>query len=201
MSFSATAMQSTALTSSLQKKPMAKPYQRALLEMLPQTPLVVASEGRQNPHESINDLPVHRSTLLQLFYPTSESRHFTREDAGKVFARSLLPADARIPHPDMIDAAADRASGMPYSERETKRRERWDNEMTARDEARRRDEERRSRREVVVPGQRYDFKFEKIAVDEGVGRNERSRRGIGWRYGFPLQDRKKGRVVIPTSVE
>lgn len=38
------------------------------------------------PHEPINDLPVHRLTEPQIFYPVAESRQFTREDAGRVFS-------------------------------------------------------------------------------------------------------------------
>lgn len=46
------------------------------------------------PHEPINDLPVHRLTDPQIFYPVSESRQFTREDAGRVFsAAPALPVD------------------------------------------------------------------------------------------------------------
>ena len=51
--------------------------------MLPQTPY---EKGRPVPHESISDLPVHRLTHPQIFYPTSESRPFNRRDAGRVFS-------------------------------------------------------------------------------------------------------------------
>lgn len=67
---------------------MAIPYARAVHEMVPTTPLTQG--GRQVPHESINDLPVHRLTDPQIFYPVSESRQFTRVDAGRVF--SAAPA-------------------------------------------------------------------------------------------------------------
>ncbi|KAL2000542.1 hypothetical protein VTN02DRAFT_2949 [Thermoascus thermophilus] len=66
-------------------KPLALPYARAVHEMLPTTPL--AEKGRpQVAHESINDLPVHKLTDPQIFYPVSESRQFTRVDAGRVFS-------------------------------------------------------------------------------------------------------------------
>ncbi|KAJ9218392.1 hypothetical protein DTO166G4_258 [Paecilomyces variotii] len=66
-------------------KPLALPYARAVREMVPTTPL--AEKGQpQVPHESINDLPVHRLTDPQIFYPVSESRQFTRIDAGRVFS-------------------------------------------------------------------------------------------------------------------
>ncbi|KAI9929940.1 hypothetical protein MW887_011750 [Aspergillus wentii] len=73
-----------------QGKPMALPYARAIHEMVPTTPLQEGSEARRRPHESINDLPVHRLTDPQIFYPVSESRQFTRVDAGRVF--SAAPA-------------------------------------------------------------------------------------------------------------
>lgn len=54
--------------------------------MLPTTPYNPRTPNRINPHESINDLPVHTLTQQQLFYPTSESRPFNRVDAGRVFS-------------------------------------------------------------------------------------------------------------------
>ncbi|OOF92774.1 hypothetical protein ASPCADRAFT_8412 [Aspergillus carbonarius ITEM 5010] len=66
-----------------QGKLLALPYARAIHEMVPTTPLDM-------PHEEINDLPVHRLTDPQIFYPVSESRQFNRVDAGRVF--SAAPA-------------------------------------------------------------------------------------------------------------
>ncbi|KAL4943417.1 hypothetical protein BDV06DRAFT_189967 [Aspergillus oleicola] len=74
-----------------QGKPLALPYARTVHEMLRTTPLYGnAAEQRENAHESINDLPAHRLTDAQIFYPVSESRQFTRVDAGRVF--SAAPA-------------------------------------------------------------------------------------------------------------
>lgn len=53
--------------------------------MVPVTPLAKAPEPPV-PHESINDLPVHPLTNPQIFWPVSESRQFTRVDAGRVFS-------------------------------------------------------------------------------------------------------------------
>ncbi|THC98361.1 hypothetical protein EYZ11_002142 [Aspergillus tanneri] len=75
-----------------QGKTMALPYARAVHEMVPCTPLFSNPHDRR-PHESINDLPVHPTTSPQIFYPVSESRRFTRSDAGRVF--SAAPA---LPH-------------------------------------------------------------------------------------------------------
>ncbi|RAL02076.1 mitochondrial 37S ribosomal protein mS45 [Aspergillus ibericus CBS 121593] len=68
-------------------KPLALPYARAIHEMVPTTPLY---DQELRAHEEINDLPVHRLTNPQIFYPVSESRQFNRVDAGRVF--SAAPA-------------------------------------------------------------------------------------------------------------
>ncbi|KAL4870328.1 hypothetical protein BDV12DRAFT_166146 [Aspergillus spectabilis] len=74
-----------------QGKPLALPYARTVHEMIPTTPLYDdIRQQSKNPHESINDLPSHRLTDAQIFYPVSESRQFTRVDAGRVF--SAAPA-------------------------------------------------------------------------------------------------------------
>lgn len=71
--------------------------------MVPTTPLTLPP----TPHESINDLPVHRMTLPQLFYPTSESRQFNRADAGRVFSGA-----PRLP--DEVDAGQGGQSVEPW---------------------------------------------------------------------------------------
>jgi len=53
--------------------------------MVPTTPLCKPPQ-RQIAHESINDLPVHKLTEPQIFWPVSESRQFNRVDAGRVFS-------------------------------------------------------------------------------------------------------------------
>ena len=61
--------------------------------MIPTTPYNPSHPTQITPHESINDLPVHKLTEPQLFYPTSESRAFNRTDAGRVFsAAPRLPS-------------------------------------------------------------------------------------------------------------
>ena len=88
-----------------QNKPLALPYARAVHEMLPTTPY---SPNFQKRHESINDLPVHRLTDPQIFYPVSESRQFTRVDAGRVFsgAPRLRTAHANAIAKNPADAVA-----------------------------------------------------------------------------------------------
>ncbi|MCJ1396462.1 hypothetical protein MMC18_009352 [Xylographa bjoerkii] len=177
--------------------PLAAPYARAILAMLPQT--AFSSSTTPIPHESINDLPVHRDTLRQVFHPVSESRHFTRVDAGKVFHHTLLPADERIPHPELVELAKANADGVNRQERIIRARERMRIEDAEREEKERSRMEREERETTRVMGARWEFRFRDVDV-EGAGREERGR-GIGARYGVPHQDRKRGQIKIPTRVE
>ncbi|KAM3066558.1 hypothetical protein ACMFMG_002272 [Clarireedia jacksonii] len=176
-------------------KPLARPYAEAVMSMVPKTEY--NPNGRNN-HESINDLPVHAATGPQIFYPTSESRHFTRVDAAKVFDEKLLPADERIPHPQMIQSHKDFKLGIPFEER------------MQREEARKEAEEKKrqglaasdAKKEASVKkveSQRWQFRFTEINVDD-IGKDGRGPKGTGWRYGRPLMDRSRGQVKIPTSV-
>lgn len=62
-------------------------------------------------------------------------------------------------------------------------------------------EERRVRK-VVPEGSagRAEFRFRDIKV-ESVGKDGRAKGGVGARYGFPHEDRKKGMIKIPRKVE
>lgn len=180
-------------------KRLAMPYARAVLSMLPTTSMY---PNRPKAHESINDLPVHKDTVRQIFLPVSESRHFTRVDAGKVFSPTLLPADDRIPHPELIQLERDRNSDMTSQERIAKQREKLlaeKQEKEEREKARKAKEEREVTR-VTPPQGRWEFRFRDINV-ESVGQDGRDRRGIGARYGIPYEDRKRGQIKIPTRVE
>ena len=165
--------------------------------MLPQTPY---KPGSPLPHESINDLPVHAYTKRQIFVPTSESRAFTREDAAKTFHPTLLPADKRIPHPELIQLAKWEAEGHDRATRVRLRREADAQAAHEREEKDRKQREYEERTQVVVKGRRWDFKFEDVSAEK-VGKDGRGRHAVGLRYGFPLEDRKRGQIKIPTSVE
>ena len=163
--------------------------------MLPQTPL----KSPPVPHESINELLVHKATIHQLYYPVAESRQFTRADAGNAFEKGLLPADERIQHPELIEIdrlrqhgrVADNAINSEWAKAEVK-----DTEQAASIAARKQRIEDRTR---TISTGRWDFKFQDVKVDEAsVGRHVP---GIGARYGVPPQDRKKGQVNIPTRVD
>lgn len=166
--------------------------------MLPQTQL---DERSPKMHESINDLPVHPATKQQIFYPTSESREFTRQDAAKVFSPSLLPADDRVPHPELIRAmkgANSTLSRAAQGELANKMREAVAKTKTVVEANR---EAAETARTTVVKGSRWNFRFE--SIDAGLaGKDGRGPAGVGWRYGMPFEDRKRGNLKgVPTKVE
>ncbi|KAI9802575.1 MAG: hypothetical protein M1833_001647 [Piccolia ochrophora] len=185
-------------------KPIARPYQKAVLAMLPRT---YHKTSPPPVHEPINDLPAHPATLQQIFHPTSESRAFTRVDAAAVFDRSLLPTDARVPHPELIALERQRAQGVDKAEVTRQQRERTKKD---REERAAREEKRRGRLEKTVKtvapageggvGGRWEWRFTDFSVQD-VGRDGRAPAGTGWRYGVPHQDRKRGQVKIPTRVQ
>ncbi|KAJ4356743.1 uncharacterized protein N0V89_004779 [Didymosphaeria variabile] len=188
-----------------QGKTLAMPYSKAVLEMVPTTPYIDTSlpkNAGKRPvvHEPINDLIVHPATRQQLFVPVAESRHFTREDAGKAFDNNLLPADERIPHPELVKVVRDEIAGYSNEERRALAQERYREaaeKKKAAEDAKRK-EELETRR--TVPQRRWDFVFQDVSVED-AGRDGRSHKGVGWRYGLPHEDRKKGQVKIPTKVE
>jgi hypothetical protein len=170
------------------------------MAMLPKTRLSDCHRRHgSGAHESINDLPVHGATVQQIFYPTSESREFTREDAAKVFDEKLLPADKRIPHPELVEMEKELLAGVPYAEMKKAALEREEKAIQKKliDDQRRKEREEKALK--VVSGKRWDFKFREISVDD-AGADGRGHRGVGWRYGVPNRDRKRGEIKIPTKV-
>lgn len=149
--------------------------------------------------ESVNDLPVHKATQQQIFWPAAESRQFTREDAAKVFADGLLPADKRVPHPEMIQRQKEFDAGIAPQERAALEaaRSKAENEKKAAALQRRLKKEAAAIK--TVEGARWDFKFREIKVDD-AGATGRDLKGTGWRYGAPLRDRIRGEIKIPTRV-
>lgn len=165
--------------------------------MLPKT---AYREGEKNtPHEAINEIHVHSHTMRQLFVPVSESRHFTREDAAKAFHEKLLSPDARSPQPQLIDMEREIREGKTRDEALIGFKEATQKEEEVLANKMRLERERQERLVTRVKTDRYEFRFQQINVQD-VGRSGRSRQGTGWRYGAPLQDRKRGMIKIPTSV-
>lgn len=184
---------------------MAIPYSKAVMGMLPKTPYINPSSSRnsnkqQIVHEPINDLRVHPATRQQLFVPVAESRQFTRVDAGKAFDNDLLPADERIPHPELVRLARDEVAGHSNEERKRLAEERYTKALEKKKAAEDAKKAAELKSKKTVPQRRWDFVFQDVSVD-AAGLNGRDPRGVGWRYGVPHQDRKKGQVKIPTSVE
>lgn len=171
------------------------------MAMLPQTPYKPTHPTQQiYAHESVNDLPVHARTREQIFWPTSESRQFTRKDAAKAFDDTLLPADKRIPHPELITLEKESLAGMPREKRWARQQAR---DAQAAKEKQEREDKRKNweeRTQRIVPGRRWDFKFQDISAEK-TGKDGRARGAPGIRYGMPHEDRKRGMVKIPTSVE
>ena len=182
-----------------QGKKLAKRYNDAVLAMLPQTPYR-PNLANPPPHESINDLPVHPWTKNQIFVPTSESRAFTREDAAKTFHPTLLPADQRIPHPEMVQITKWEMEGHDREKRRRLIQEKDAEAAAERELKERRQREHEERTQRVVKGRRWDFKFEDVSAEK-VGKDGRGRHAVGLRYGMPHEYRKGGQVKIPTSVE
>ncbi|KAL3418895.1 hypothetical protein PVAG01_09116 [Phlyctema vagabunda] len=176
-------------------KPTADPYATAVLNMLPKTQF----RGRSSRHEEINNLPVHEATMVQIFQPTSESRAFTRKDAAKVFDDKLLPADLRIPHPELVEKIRDQKQGFSEEEVDARNRQREDVEI----EKRQKILDYRAKKEAEVKRidtGRWEFRIREANIDH-VGADGRGPKGVGWRYGRPHMDRSKGQVKIPTRVE
>lgn len=183
-----------------QGKWLAKPYAKAVMKMLPKTAYV---EGGENtPHEPINEIHVHKLTMQQLFVPVSESRHFTREDAAKAFHDKMLSADKRSQQPELIKMEREVLQSNGKISRE-ERLEAWKEEMQNQEvkiaEALAKADAEEAKKTTKVKTDRFEFRFKEVSADD-VGVDGKSRKGTGWRYGVPHEDRKRGQVKIPTSV-
>ncbi|MBE3047670.1 hypothetical protein IMZ48_35185 [Candidatus Bathyarchaeota archaeon] len=180
-----------------QKKKLAKPYSKAIMAMLPRTSY---DDGVSKPvHEPINDVHVHGHTMQQVFLPVSESRHFTREDAAKAFNRKMLSADDRSQHPELVSMMR----GVLGGERRGDSTKKFVEAARESEQALVRKAEAAQQREAArttnVQSDRFEFRIQAFN-SERVGILGRDRHATGWRYGAPLDDRKRGKVRIPTSV-
>ncbi|KAI9046901.1 hypothetical protein LZ554_008979 [Drepanopeziza brunnea f. sp. 'monogermtubi'] len=179
-------------------KPLANAYDRAMAKMLPKT--LLAGQGEKiNKHETINDLPVHRATGQQIFHPTSESRHFTRADAAKVFDKKLLPADDRVPHPELAIIQKEFLQELTREEREVNAKARKEAAIKKMASAAAHKAKKAAAVKKVDTG-RWEFHFTEVNVDD-AGKTGRGHKATGWRYGVPLMDRSRGQIKIPTSVQ
>ncbi|KAL6900153.1 eukaryotic mitochondrial regulator domain-containing protein [Trichoderma evansii] len=178
-------------------KKLAIPYAKAVMGMLPKTSY---REGEKNiPHEPVNEIHVHKLTMQQLFVPVSESRHFTRQDAAKAFHDTMLSVDTRSPQPELIKMEREILQGKTRQESLAKFKEATQKEEDRVAQRIAREAQKEEEATTRVTTDRYEFRFKDINADD-VGRTGRSRKGTGWRYGAPFDDRKRGLVKIPTSV-
>lgn len=169
-----------------------------MLEMLPTHDF--PSGLAPKPLEPINEIHVHGYTMQQLFVPTSESRHFTREDAAKAFHPTMLSPDDRMPHKELVRHWRRRQDG----ERDGVSRKKFIAEARASEKAdvlRDASKTEHEKRAIqTVSTERSDFRFKSITADD-AGPDGRSKRGVGWRYGAPYEDRKKDQVKHPLKYE
>ena len=135
-----------------------------------------------------------------MFHPPSESRHFTRTDAGKVFDQNLLPAEKRIPHPELVQIQRWYNEGLHKGEVVKLQRKKIEEEERTRVAREKIKEEKEKLLVKKRETPRWEFRFRDVSV-ESVGKTGRDRRGVGARYGMPHEDRKKGQVKIPRRVE
>ncbi|KAI8304744.1 hypothetical protein K4K61_005919 [Colletotrichum sp. SAR11_59] len=179
-----------------EKKQLATPYAKAVLGMLPQT---ILRKEAQIPHEPINEIHVHKLTMQQLFVPVSESRQFNREDAAKAFHRNMLSADQRSPLKELVTMRKSIDSGVKPAEAFEKFKETTRAEEDRLIEKERRRLEKAEEETTRVDTGRFEFRFKEMNV-EAAGKDGRGRKAVGWRYGVPFYDRKKGEFKLPTSV-
>lgn len=169
--------------------------------MLPKWSFDLDEPARNRPFEPVNDVHVHRYTMQQLFVPVAESRPFTRKHAAAAFHDGMLPTDGRSPQQGLIamerrileSGSESRAKNWKAFEEEERERE---NTFAARLADRAAADEAATTR---VKSDRYEFRFREMNADH-AGTNGRSPKGLGWRYGAPHMDRKRGMIKIPTSV-
>lgn len=167
------------------------------MRMLPTKTFI---EGQENePLENINEIHIHPTTMKQLFWPTSESRQFTREDAAKAFHHKMLSADQRSPHPELIKMEKELLEGKSAFEARA-------NFVAAAEKSERKAAEAQAQKILAaeqatqrINTKRFEFRFKEINA-ENVGHDGRRIDAVGARYGRPSYDRAKGMVRIPTSV-
>lgn len=169
-----------------------------MMEMLPTHHY--AKDQPLAPLEAINEIHVHGYTMQQLFVPTSESRHFTREDAAKAFHHTMLSPDDRMPHKELVE----HLRRLKEGKRERESKEAFITAARASEQAlvtaNAVIQEREKRMTTVIPTERFEIRIKKMAVDD-VGKHGRARSGVGWRYGAPYEDRKKNQVKIKSKIE
>ncbi|KAJ6257605.1 37S ribosomal protein S35 [Drechslerella dactyloides] len=164
-----------------QNRPLCTAMQNRVHALMP------VSQWKALPqHESITDMRIHPATNNQLFLAVPESMPFSRKDAGA--ALGILPADQRMPHSELIEVERMRLQGKNIEEMVEVERQREEAEFKAAQEKQARVAAKKAA-ETVVETDRFEFRLKPAVTGH-----------VGFRYGVPHDDRKRGVVKIPTRV-
>ncbi|KAJ9612556.1 hypothetical protein H2200_004153 [Cladophialophora chaetospira] len=117
----------------------------------------------------------------------------------------LKPADSRIPHPHLIAFEKDKLDrALTPLERRARHRERLQQDEEKRQAAKLKQREEEEAKKTRIDVGRWQLVVTEVqSTRQGVGIDGRGsgKGAVGQRYGVPSQERKKGRVKIPTKVE
>ncbi|KAK6540891.1 hypothetical protein TWF694_008274 [Orbilia ellipsospora] len=164
-------------------RPLATVLQTRIHAMMP----ISQWKPGQPHHETITDLRIHPATNNQLFLSVPESMPFNRQDAAK--ALGILPADIRMPHSELIGVEKMKLQRVPVEEMIAREAQREQDEIAAINAKREAVEKRRNAGKVVET-ERFRFRLRPAVVGQ-----------VGYRYGVPAEDRKRGINKIPTRVD
>ena len=117
----------------------------------------------------------------------------------------LKPADSRIPHPHLIAFEKDKLDeNLTTGERRARHRQRLREDEERRQQLKKLKQEEEEAKKTRIDVGRWQLVVTEVqSTRQGVGLDGRGagRDAVGQRYGVPSQERKKGRVKIPTKVE
>ncbi|CAI7589558.1 unnamed protein product [Penicillium pancosmium] len=158
--------------------------------------------GAPTLEKKVSDKITHPSDLVEDVIQKPGSIEWVGK--GDNARQVLQPADVRIPHPQLVQLARDRAA-FPEERRTVTQRhtERLERQEKAEKERAAHAAERRNRNtETIEPkDSRFSFRIKDAVVSEQtVGKNGRAPWAPGRRYGVPTNDRTRGTVKIPTRV-
>lgn len=158
--------------------------------------------GAPTLEKKVSDKITHPSDLVEDVIQKPGSIEWVGK--GDNARQVLQPADVRIPHPQLVQLARDRAA-FPEERRTVTQRhtERLERQEKAEKERAAHAAERRNRNTETIEPQdsRFSFRIKDAVVsEETVGKNGRAPWAPGRRYGVPTNDRTRGTVKIPTRV-
>lgn len=117
----------------------------------------------------------------------------------------LKPADSRIPHPHLIAFEKDKLNkDIAPLERRARHRQRLEEDEERRQAMKKSAQEEEEAKKTRIDVGRWQLVVTEVqSTRQGVGIDGKGdgKGAVGQRYGVPSQERKKGRVKIPTKVE